>query len=200
MPANKEQIAGDSAKKTAPVSSRRGFISILRGSRRMVRNEDGVTAVEFGIIAFPFLLLVVALLETALVFLTTLDLENAVKDASRLIRTGQAQNASFDVAAFRHELCNNISLISNCESNGDLVIDVRSFNDFQSINLPPIYDSDSDSFGETEYSQGNGLKVVVVRAYYKMKLLTQFPGVGLANIGNSHRLLDAIAVFRNEPF
>ena len=45
-----------------------------RFADRLRRDEKGVTAVEFGIIAGPFLILIVALLETALVHMTTLDL------------------------------------------------------------------------------------------------------------------------------
>ncbi|MCP4935263.1 MAG: pilus assembly protein [bacterium] len=169
---------------------------------RLRRDEEGVTAIEFGIIAAPFLILIVALLETALVHLTTLDLENAVRDASRQIRTGQAQVANLSANQFKDLVCDNTVLISDCKTTEQLVIDVRSYDDFDIISTDPaeMHDDDGVFTGDNEYSLGSGLKVVVVRAYYKMKLLAQLPIVGLANAGPHHRMINAISVFRNEPF
>lgn len=175
---------------------------LLRLIKRMRRNEDGVTAVEFGIIAAPFLALIVALLETALVHLTTLDLENAVKDASRQIRTGQAQVANLSADQFRELVCGKTVLVSDCKTTDDLVIDIRSYEDFETISVDPseLYDDEGQFTGGDQYSLGSGLKVVVVRTYYRMKLLAQIPTIGLANSGLHHRMINAIAVFRNEPF
>ncbi|WP_407649173.1 hypothetical protein [Devosia algicola] len=46
-----------------------------------------------------------AILETSLVFLSGQMLDSAVSDASRQIRTGQAVNATFNVADFRNLIC-----------------------------------------------------------------------------------------------
>ena len=186
-------------KRKADPKRKSGLFGLIK---RMRRNEDGVTAVEFGIIAAPFLFLIVALLETALVHMTSLDLENAVKDASRQIRTGQAQVAALTSEQFKNLVCDRTVLIETCKTNPDLVIDVRSYEDFDTISLDPaeMYDEDGNFIGGEEYDMGSGLKVVVVRAYYKMGLLAQVPAVGLANAGPHHRMLNAIAVFRNEPF
>ena len=45
--------------------------------RRFVRQEDGVAAVEFALVAAPFLALIFAILETALVFFAGQALETA---------------------------------------------------------------------------------------------------------------------------
>ncbi len=169
---------------------------------RLRRDEEGVTAIEFGIIAAPFLILIVALLETALVHMTTLDLENAVRDASRQIRTGQAQVANLSATQFKDLVCDNTVLISDCKTTDLLVIDVRAYDDFETISIDPgeMHDDDGEFTGDEEFSLGSGLKVVVVRVFYKMKLLAQLPVVGLANAGPHHRMINAISVFRNEPF
>lgn len=178
---------------------RAGALRLIRSVRQ---NEDGVTAIEFGIIAMPFLFLIVAMLETALVFMTTLDLENAVKDASRQIRTGQAQVAGLSSSQFRDLVCDQTSLIANCKTTDKLIVDVRSYDDFQAISFNPsdYYDDEGNFTGGEQFSMGSGLKVVVVQVYYKMSLFAQIPFVGLADSGPSSRMLNAIAVFRNEPF
>src|SRR5262245_23107316 len=70
--------------------------------RRLARQQDGAAAVEFGLVAAPFLALVFAIMETAIVFFAGQALETAVADSSRLIMTGQAQNAGFNAAAFKN--------------------------------------------------------------------------------------------------
>ena len=68
----------------------RGF---RRLSMRFVRRDDGATVIEFAIVIMPFLALLFAILETALVFFAGQVLETAVTDASRLVMTGQATSA-----------------------------------------------------------------------------------------------------------
>ena len=69
--------------------------------RRFARGDDGAAAVEFGMVAAPFLALMFAIMETALVFFAGQTLETAVADSARLIMTGQAQSQSFDAAAIQ---------------------------------------------------------------------------------------------------
>ena len=53
--------------------------------RRFARNQDGAAAVEFGLVAAPFLALLFAILETALVFLASEVLETATADAAHAL-------------------------------------------------------------------------------------------------------------------
>ncbi len=181
---------------------RRKTSKLHRLFARFQRDDKGVAALEFGIIATPFLVLIVALFETALVHMTSLDLENALRDASRQIRTGQAQVAALSATQFKELVCSKSVLIANCKTTDDLVIDVRTFDDFQTISVDPseMYDDSGEFTGDEEFNLGGSRKVVVVRAYYKMKLFAQIPTIGLANAGAHHRIIDAISVFRNEPF
>ena len=67
-------------------------IAALRASiGKLARRNDGAAAVEFALVAAPFLALVFAIMETAIVFFAGQALETAVADTSRLIMTGQAQ-------------------------------------------------------------------------------------------------------------
>lgn len=186
-----------SEKNIAPAA---GSSGILRFMRRLRRNERGATAVEFALIAGPFLLLIVALVETAVLHLTSLNLENSLKEATRLIRTGQAQVANLDASQFRAKVCENVYLIKNCTTNANLLVDIRSFDNFGAGAVPDMFDDEGDWTEDPSYTPGAGLKVVIARAYYKIDLLTQIPGIGLANIDYRYRMLDAVSVFRNEPF
>src|SRR6185437_3168694 len=51
--------------------------------KRFARNQDASAAIEFGFVALPFLALLFAILETALVFFANQTLEAAVANAGR---------------------------------------------------------------------------------------------------------------------
>jgi len=61
--------------------------------------QSGATAIEFGMVALPFVLLLFGILSVCLYFFTTFTLENAVWHAARAIRTGQVQQSQGDYAA-----------------------------------------------------------------------------------------------------
>src|SRR5580704_1953905 len=70
---------------------------------RFARQQDGAAAVEFALIAVPFIALTFAILETALVFFAGQTLETAASEAGRLVMTGQA--ASFSQSDFKTQVC-----------------------------------------------------------------------------------------------
>src|SRR5258706_8613053 len=86
----------------------------LRAVRRFNRHEDGATAVEFGMILLPFLAMMFAIMETALVFFAGQTLETAVADSARLIMTGQAQTQSMNATTFKNAVCARIYGMFNC--------------------------------------------------------------------------------------
>ncbi len=77
-------------------------------ARRLIRQQDGATTIEFGLVAAPFLAMVFAIIETAVVFFAGQTLETAGADSARLIMTGQAQTQGFDQAAFKNAVCSKI--------------------------------------------------------------------------------------------
>src|SRR4249919_657484 len=84
--------------------------------RRLIRQQDGAAAIEFGIVAAPFLALIFAIIETAVVFFAGQTLETAGSDSARLIMTGQAQTQGFDQAAFKNAVCAKIYGLFNCQA------------------------------------------------------------------------------------
>src|SRR3954454_7454455 len=97
-------------------------------ARRFASHDDGVAAVEFGIVAAPFLALMFAIMETALVFFASQTLETAVADSARLIMTGQAQSQSFDAGQFKTSVCSKIGGLFDCA--GGLYVDVKKYSSF----------------------------------------------------------------------
>jgi Flp pilus assembly protein TadG len=166
--------------------------------RRFIRQEDGSSAVEFGFVAIPFLALVFAILETAMVFLANQTMETAVADASRLIMTGQAKAGNFDKAKFKEEICKRIVALFDCP--GGIEVDVQTYQNFASANTSKPLDADGKLKTNFVYQPGCPGEIVVVRAMYLYPVYVSLLGFNLSDMAGNKRLLISTAAFRNEPF
>jgi Flp pilus assembly pilin Flp len=95
-------------------------------ARKFMRRDDGATVVEFGIVVFPFLALLFAIIETALVFFAGQVLETAAADLARLILTGQAQTRNPIATTFKNQFAPDFCLF-DCQSNADRCLYLHSF-------------------------------------------------------------------------
>jgi Flp pilus assembly protein TadG len=183
----------------------------LNRAGRFRRDERGVTAVEFGILALPFFTLIAAILETSFVFFAGQILDSAVQDASRLIRTGQLQTgvaANNTLESFRTRICNGLYNMMTCANVKVKVSVVANFAS-ATVTYPIQTGAACTTTGGvttcnwtiTEgYTPGAGGDVVLVQAYYKWPTLVRLPGFNLQDQVDGTRLLGAVRVFRNEPF
>lgn len=181
---------------TAPALRRRRWLR-LRGG--LCRDESGATAVEFSLIALPFIALLGAILESAIVFLASQVLDTATADAARLIRTGQAQEAKYQSGDFKTQVCKRLYVLFDCNK---VAVESTVFGSFSSIsNTPPLNGSGNfDSTKVVNFQMGGASEIVVVRVYYEWPLFFNKLGFNLANTANGKRLLTGVASFRNEPF
>jgi Flp pilus assembly protein TadG len=172
----------------------------LKTVRRFARGEDGIAAVEFGIVAVPFFALMFAIIETAMIFFASQTLEAAVADSARLIMTGQAQTQSFSQTDFKNAVCSKIVALFDC-ANG-MQIDVKTYTSFSSISSAKPIDANGNlqtsNFG---YSPGNACDIVVVRLMYQWPVYVSLLSLDkMADLSGNKKLLMATAAFRNEPF
>jgi Flp pilus assembly protein TadG len=180
------------------VSRLSGRIARRFGFARFRRNESGATMVEFGLVALPFVALMMAILETALLFFASQTLETAVSNTGRLIRTGQAQQQGFDAAQFKSDVCSQVMSLFSCEDG--LFLDVRTYTTFDSINLTKPIDDNGDLKKDFTYEPGHGGDIVVVRAFYEWPTFSKLLGLNFSNLADGNHLIAATAAFRNEPF
>jgi len=168
------------------------------------KDKEGATALEFAILAVPFLALLFSIIELAVVFFLGSSLTHAMNESARDIRTGEFQGSCGGAAEFKTAVCDKMS-IGSC---GNLRIDVVSSPSGRFVPdlLPPIVtDPDPSNPGQPQrppdsYIQTQARSVVVVRAQYYHKLA--FPGqfTRLANQPGNHRIITTSTAFRNEPF
>lgn len=166
--------------------------------RRFARREDGAAAVEFAMVAAPFLALMFAIMETALVFFASQTLETAVADSARLIMTGQAQNQQFTEAQFKSAVCAKIGGLFDCA--GGLKLDVKTYSSFGSVDNSKPLDANGNLKTNFGYQPGLAGEIVVVRLMYQWPVYASLLGLNLGNMSGNKRLIMATAAFRNEPF
>ncbi len=163
--------------------------------RPWAADRSGATAVEFGLLALPFFLIVLAILETSLVFLGEITLQRGVATVSRDIRVGTIRAGQAEL--FDKHLCDTVGFLMTCSK---LRYDVRSYSTFAAI--PPSTAGDNGSFDSSgfRFAPGGSGAINVVRVYYEWPLVTDFFRKSLAGLDNGHYLMAATTAFRGERF
>jgi Flp pilus assembly protein TadG len=165
---------------------------------RFARRDDGVAAIEFALVATPFLALVFAIMETALVFFAGQTLEAAVSNSSRLILTGQAQTAGLTQTAFKDKVCEQIVGLFDCADK--LYVNVQTYTSFSNADTTPPYNNGQFDTTKMKYQPGGPGDIVVVSLYYQWPIYVSLLSNNLSNQNGNNRLLVATAAFRNEPY
>ena len=173
--------------------------------RRFARDDQGVTAIEFGILAIPFFTIILATMQTALVYFAAQVLDSALEDATRLVRTGQAQNASYDRDTLRNYMCQYTFDLFDCSQ---IQLTVKVLTNFNVVQTPIQTCNTDPALGPLTctwavlppYNAGAKKDIVQVQAYYRYPLVIVLPYFNLKNQPDNYRLIGALRVFRNEPF
>ncbi len=166
--------------------------------RRFARRQDGAAAIEFAMVAAPFLALVFAILETAIIFFAGQALETATADSARLIMTGQAQKQGFSSAQFKDQVCARVYGLFNCAAG--IQVDVRTHASFSAIDSAKPVDSNGNLTVTPAYQPGGPGDIVVVRLLYQWPVYVSLLGLNLSDTAGNKRLIMATAAFRNEPY
>lgn len=168
--------------------------------KRLRTDERGVTAVEFAMVAGPFLMMLFGIIAVGLYFFTTFSLENAVEQAARVIRTGQAQQAGMTDVQFKAKVCEYVPGHIDCQ--GKVFVNVKSFPSSESItpgSLPTCLDGSGNLKTSSDYVPGTANVVVLVWVCYEWDM-AKFPWINLGDMGNGSRLIQATTTFRTEPY
>jgi pilus assembly protein Flp/PilA len=187
----------------------RGAWKKARNCNDFIQDSRGFAAVEFGMIALPFLLLIVAILEYSFGNYAQSQLDAVVQQTSREIMTGYVQNQSvagqpLDAGQFRSKIiCPKLPALMSCN---DIYVDVQAFdvpnyasfvNATKSGLTPPQLDN-----SKNQYCVGGAKKYVVLRAAYPTPVIATaliVPTAATYN-GRKARILQSTATFKNEPF
>lgn len=177
-------------------------LSPITALRRFARADRGATAVEFAIIALPFLTLLFGIIELGMVFMVSTTLQNATDNAARQIRTGQFQTSGANTKGdFKNLVCASMSWLSTpCATK--LTVDVQTFATFTALSNTGQVNAATFDPNNTCWSSGQPGDIVLVRTFYQWDIFTPMLNAALVNMGNGSgkRLINAATSFRNEPW
>ncbi len=176
--------------------------------QRLRQSKSGNVAVEFALVATPFLLLVTGIMELGMTYMASTLLENATEQAAREIRTGALQKAAAAdeekdaQQLFKETFCANMKGLISCDGTAKSYADVRNYSKFSEVDLSPPDTDEVTGVIITSFDPGTRDEVVLVRTYYRWDLVTPFLSRLLSGETDEegHLILSSTVAFRNEPF
>lgn len=181
-----------------------------RALRRFAADRRGATAVEFGLVAVPFLAMTMTVMTIGSQYMTQSFLEHGVSEAARKLRTGEAQKAGLTLADFRKMVCDAAGSLIACDDR--LVVHLKSSPTFAGLapatscmtngGLTPAAGVPTDS---VRSRAGDASTAVMVSACYEWQLGASLWGsiYGLISptpVSQGKIVLTAATAFRSEPF
>ncbi|HEX7875377.1 MAG TPA: TadE/TadG family type IV pilus assembly protein [Sphingobium sp.] len=175
---------------------RKFFVS----ARRLIVDARGAAIVEFAICGSVFIALLLACVQTGIIYFMQQSLQTAAESGTRYIMTGQAQNAKMTARQFRTYVCQQTLPILDCSK---VMVDVRSASSFSSIdpNKPGItYNAAGKVTNKWEFDMGSAGSIMIVRVMYLWNTPLGPLNLDFSDAGAGKRLLMGSMVFKSEPF
>jgi Flp pilus assembly protein TadG len=164
-------------------------------ARRVRRDESGATAVEFSLLAVPFMGLVFFIMEHGYNTFIVSSLDTATARVARQVMVGNAQAQGLTLGAVRTQICNEISGGSGCL--GRMFVSVRGLSaaSFSGESLAQ-FDNAQNAF-----CPGSGGQYTVVSVVYAAPTISRlWFGTEVMINGEPAVALRSTRVVRNEPF
>jgi Flp pilus assembly protein TadG len=178
-------------------------------ARAFLRDTRGVVALEFGLVVFPFILLVLGVLSVGLFYFQISSIENAAQQAARDIRVGKVQQGSGSYASLTTDAQKKTALLAafcaaaptlpSCAARTAVI--VQSSTSFAGISRPSCTSSGTlVSNTTTTFSTGSSSSVVLVTFCYALSMLGSPSFVNKGSLSNGSYLVQASVAFRTEPY
>lgn len=201
-----------------------GDVTRSHGRKRLFRrfrdDREGAAALEFALLAIPFLMLVFATFETFLAFAGEQLMANAVDTMARKIRTGEitfglGKSTDMTESEFREAFCAEVAVLRMCSSSeattpAKLYLDVRQFASFADMpkDVPRVSSAEYSDLDTSEFafSPGGPESKNMVRAYYRWQVMTDLIRPYITNIRPAGTVLPtdflivSTSAFQNEKY
>ncbi|HEU4960924.1 MAG TPA: TadE/TadG family type IV pilus assembly protein [Sphingomonas sp.] len=166
----------------------------------LARDRRGATIIEFALVAAPFIALILATIQTSIVFFAQQTLETTAEKTARQLVTDQAQQSGMSQQDFQATACSNLPAFMQC---ANLMVDVQNADSFDDIDTaaPTLtYDSKGNVTNNWQFNPGPPGSIVVMRTMYLFPVISGPLGLAFANSQGGKRLLVATSVFKSETY
>ena len=164
-----------------------------------LRRDDGATAVEFALIAVPFLALLLFSIQVTIIFFADQALMTFNESISRNILTGGTQKLGLTQAQFKAQVCAKLPSLFSCNR---LYLDVRSATVFSNANTSTptmTYDASGKVSNTFQYDPGGPGSIVVVKMMYLWPVVGTLLGT-LSNQANNNWLVMSTVALKSEQY
>lgn len=179
--------------------------SINRAARRAagaLRDRSGSAAVEFSLVALPFLGLMMSTFEVGWFYFAASQVDAATVTTARLVRTGQVQKADFDKNDFFNEVCPHLRAFGDCDET--LTVEVTVFSSFAALaaDTAPVVCANDDpaEIAALAFDPGSDNSIVRLRVCLLYRTLNPTIGVNVAETADGKRRVFSSFIFQNEPY
>lgn len=195
--------------RTRPAGTSAPLRRIAR-ARAFRRDAKGAAAVEFALVAIPFVSLIAAILQNCLIVWVDQNLDDSLQRAIRVIYTGTFQttnsgqtNATTLLSRLKEKMCGTgtAKIVTAFDCN-NLKLDVTTSSSFAAAAVPVALNASTKAWATnfgTRYTCAAPGSIVVVTAAVKYPVAFSFLNVGVPTFSDGSRLLQSTAVFRTEP-
>ena len=169
-----------------------------------MRNEDGAAAVEFALVAVPFLLFVLGLLGMGLYFLADTSLENGVEGAARKLRTGEAEKGNMTVGSFRELVCQEAGSYIDCGKVSTIVQHAATWSEITPQSCTDASGNMTGSTGSIPNSSTSTRERQRSRPRHRLLQVGAGPGIPFLQLGSGDgsgpAIIQAATAFKSEPY
>ncbi len=171
-----------------------------RFSFRFCRDQSGSTAIEFGVLALPFFVLLFGIVEVCISIAAQQVLTNVTFDIGRQVRTGELAAADLNETNLKQMICGRLGVIVKGDCTDVLKLDLRQVSNFKEAAELGKQWSPVNFVSNPQVSAGNPLDMTVLRTFYRWPVILGFLADIIGKATNGHVLLFSMAAWQNEPF
>jgi pilus assembly protein Flp/PilA len=171
--------------------------------KRFRADRRGVTAVEFAFLGGPFILMMVMIVETAMLFWSRQVLQEATSQVSRTVLTGESRSlftgsTTEQGQKFRSAVCARMDIKeSDCPTK--IFVDVQPLNAFPGSVTSMVSSGDIDP-ATFAFRATNPEQIVLIRTAYRVPVFFAGYMSALSRLPNGDNALEAVVAFRTEPY
>jgi Flp pilus assembly protein TadG len=185
---------------------RRIFAAGRRAAAAFARRQDGGPALEFALVAPIFIVLLLATLQVAIIYLANAYLETAAEDAARLVLTnnavttttanGQTTTMPMTAAQFQAAVCSEITTLFTC---GNIKVGLTTASSTTSISTAaPAFNTNGTLQNALPFTMPSSGQIGVLQVIYQWPVIGLPLGWNFANLGNGTFLMMSTQVFTVE--
>jgi hypothetical protein len=190
-----------------PKRTLRTFLGLRPVMERCKTDERGSTAIEFAIVATPFLMFICGLAGCAFYFFVSSSIEKGVDQTSRLVRTGEAVKDKMTVDQFKNDICSAAGGWVDCKKMQIFVTSYASgWSGLNNAKPQPcvengtVIENPAPGSDLIAIYSGAASDVVVVTVCYKWDFPARLPFLKLGNMADGSMMLQSSTSFRSEPY